>query len=121
MGCPTFTMSHAVRLEAKQKQIKLDKESMREFATEIREKNGRGVVAELCIPHLKKLLEKEDLIVVDGVRSPEEPEIFKREFGDDFVLMCAWAPFNLRVKRLGRNRDDEVSNAEELKKRDRKE
>ena len=125
MGCPTFTMSDAVREEAKKQGVKIDKQSMREFATNIRKERGRGIVAELCILHLKEMVKKEDLIVVDGVRSPEEPEIFKKEFGDDFALVCIWAPFQLRVRRLGgedrKGRDDEVTNAEELKKRDRKE
>jgi len=65
------------------------------------------------------------LIIIDGVRSPEEPEIFKKEFGKDFALVCVWAPFKLRTRRLGGEdrvlRDDEVTNAEGLKVRDRKE
>lgn len=125
MGCPTFTMSDAVREEAKKRNFQIDKESMREFATAIRKEHGRGIVAELCVPHLKELLKKEELIIVDGVRSPEEPEVFKQHFGEDFVLVCVWAPFKLRVQRLGgqdrQGRDDEVTDEEELKNRDRKE
>jgi len=125
MGCPAFAMSTAVRDEAKKQNFKIDKVSMREFATQIRKERGRGVVAELSIPFLKDILKQDDLIIVDGVRSPEEPEVFKNEFGDDFVLLCVWAPFKLRVKRLGGEgrelRDDEVVTEEELKKRDLKE
>ena len=125
MGCPAFAMSTAVREEAKKQNFEINKESMREFATKIRKERGRGVVAELSIPFLKELMTQDDLIIVDGVRSPEEPEIFKNQFGDDFVLLCVWAPFKLRVRRLGgegrQSRDDEVETEEELKKRDRKE
>jgi dephospho-CoA kinase len=125
MGCPAFAMSTAVREEAKKQRVKIDKVSMREFATKIREERGRGVVAEFCIPHLKEMLRSEDLIIVDGVRSPEEPEVFKNQFGDDFALVCIWAPFKLRVRRLGGEdrvmRDDAVGTEMELKMRDRKE
>lgn len=133
LGCPTFIMRTVVEDEAKkQGQWPMTNESLREFATNIRKEKGRGVVAELCIPHLRKMLETEDMIIVDGLRSPEEPTIFKKEFGDDFVLLCVWAPFRLRALRLARpdsaNDPREAGHAssdpktvDELKWRDQKE
>ncbi|MBI1974195.1 AAA family ATPase [Candidatus Micrarchaeota archaeon] len=126
MGCQTFVMSSAVRAEMEKHGIEVNKESMREFATKIRQEKGRGVAGELSLPYLRDVLGHEDMVIIDGIRSPEEPEIFKREFGDDFMLICVWAPFKLRAKRLGdperlKTRSDEVITDEELKGRDKKE
>ncbi|MBI4214557.1 dephospho-CoA kinase [archaeon] len=126
MGCPTFVMRAAVENEMQKNGLEVTKESLREFATKIREERGRGIAGELSIPFLREILKEDDMLIVDGIRSPEEPEILKREFGNDFVLVCVWAPFQLRARRLGdperlKSRQDEITTAEELRDRDKKE
>jgi|TARA_Y100000310_G_scaffold321687_1_gene379662 dephospho-CoA kinase len=121
-GFKKVVMSDAVRAEMDKKGIQINHENLRNFATEIRDKHGRGYVAELCIPLINEL-KSEPSVVIDGIRSPEAIIIFKKEYGADFVLISVNSSFEIRYSRLGRPErtgDDPVS-SEELKWRDEKE
>lgn len=123
-GYKFFVMRTVVEEEMKKAGLEINNTNLRNFATELREKNGRGIVAELCIPHIDTLAKKEKVIVIDGVRSPEEVDVFKRQYGNDFLLLAVWASFSTRSKRIGNRKDhpkDEPANPEELTWRDGKE
>ncbi|MFH1450485.1 MAG: AAA family ATPase [archaeon] len=123
-GYKFFLMRSAVEAEMKKANVPVNNVNLRNFATDLRAKKGRGVVAELCLPHLDKLKKTEKVVVIDGVRSPEELLIFKKQYGEDFVLIAVWASLQSRFKRLGNRPDhtnDEPKNLEELKWRDDKE
>ena len=122
-GCKFFLMRTAVEEKMKEQSIEISNESLRTFPTKLREEQGRGVVAELCIPHLDKL-KTEAVVVIDGIRSPEEIDVFKKQYGEDFVLIAVWASLKTRFSRLGNRSDhpaDEPKTMEELKWRDEKE
>jgi len=121
-GYKFFLMRTAVEELMKEQGIEISNETLRNFPTKLREARGRGVVAELCIPHLEKL-KTETVVVIDGIRSPEEIDVFKTKYGDDFVLISVWASLNKRFSRLGRvdHPKDEPKTLEELKWRNEKE
>ena len=56
-----------------------------------------------------------DVIVIDGIRSPEEIDVFKKEYGDDFVLISVEADFEVCLSRLPERaktrKDDPVDEA----------
>jgi dephospho-CoA kinase len=94
-----------------------------EVAQALREENGPGAIADRSLPIIQAALEDNETVVVDGIRSDTEVEIFEDAFGDDFVLVSIEAPFELRAKRLDlRGRDaSEAEGGESLEHRDERE
>jgi len=122
-GYPRVLMSAVLKEEMARRKITIDYDSILEFATNLRRERGNGAVAELCVPYFDKLLKKSAVVVLDGVRSPDEITVMKKKYGDDFVLIAVTATFSNRFKRLGRedHAETEASNVEELENRDEKE
>lgn len=74
-----------------------------EFATEMREKHGYGVVAEWC---LEEIEQAEGDVFIDGMRSPEERTAFEESIEMELVYINA--PASLRLQRMkDRGRDGE--------------
>ncbi|MHC1577484.1 MAG: nucleoside/nucleotide kinase family protein, partial [Candidatus Methanospirareceae archaeon] len=62
------------------------------------------------------------VVVVDGIRGVAEVEAFKKEFGDDFVLVRVDAPLRVRYERIqARGRGDDSLSLEEFKNREARE
>lgn len=113
---PVISMGDCVREEAKKRGVREDAKSMQEFIVELRKEHGPGVVAELTIKKIKELNGK--FVVVDGLRSKEELEIFKKTF-KRILLLVVVASIETRLKRLSRRRRaDDPKTLEELQARD---
>lgn len=73
---------------------------------EIREKYGMEAMAVLSKEKIKKSLEKETLVVLDGLYSFEEYQYLKKEFKDvKVVLLVLWADKKLRYDRVEKRKD----------------
>lgn len=86
-------------------------EEIREFATNMREEHGKGVFA-------KKLIEQytfsKDLVVIDGIRSPEEISLLKEHTNNRCVIAYVHTPYQIRYNRVvTRGRDGEEDMTEE--------
>lgn len=78
-----------------------------EFATEMREKHGYGIVAEWCLEEIEQV--RGD-IFVDGMRSPEERTVFEESIEIELVYINAPASLRLqRMKDRGREGEDTFS------------
>ncbi len=122
MGIPVVVMGDVVREEVKRRGLELTDENAGRVAGELREKEGMDAIAKRCIPAIRKKLEEKGIVVVDGIRGIAEVERFRKEFGDDFILINIEAPLETRFERaLRRKRDDDVRTVEDLKKRDERE
>jgi len=89
-------------------------EEVSKFAIEVRKKMGRGAVAKLAIPILRRKLSSGGKVVISGVRSPEEVEIFRKEF-KEFLLIRVKSEKGNRIERaLKRGRPDDPSSMEEF-------
>jgi dephospho-CoA kinase len=85
----------------------------------LREEKGPGVVAELCVPKIKEAGSK--IVIVDGIRSLDEIEAFKRHFSN-FLLIAIHSSPETRFKRLfRRRRSDDPGNWETFVERDSRE
>ncbi len=59
---------------------------------------------------------------MDGIRGIAEVETFKKEFGDEFLLVNIEAPLEVRYERIkSRGREDDLLSLEEFKKREARE
>lgn len=122
LGIPVVVMGDIVREEVKRRGLELTDENAGKVATELREKEGMDAIAKRCIPIIREKAKEKGIVVVDGIRGIAEVERFKKEFGDDFILINIESPIEMRFERaLKRKRADDIQTIEELKKRDERE
>lgn len=117
-GAIIISMGDIIREEAKKRG-----ESTKETAVNLRKEFGDDIVSELTIKKIKKLIEDDDssFILIEGIRSPREVEMFKENF-DDFFILSIFANDKLRFERLKiRNREDDSQDYEGFHKRDKTE
>ncbi len=69
-------MGDVIREETKRRGLSPDSKNTGEVMKELREKLGEGAVAQLCLNSIKQL--REDAVIVDGIRSMAEVEVFQK-------------------------------------------
>ncbi|MDI9645146.1 MAG: AAA family ATPase [Archaeoglobales archaeon] len=122
MGIPVVVMGDVVREEAIKRKLPMNNENLGKIAEELRRKYGKDAIAVLCLPKIRDAGAEKGIVVVDGVRSIEEVERFKKEFGDDFLLIAIECPEEIRLERAKkRMRSDDMLTIDELRARDRRE
>lgn len=92
-----------------------------EFATRMREENGRGIFAEKLIEELE--FGDDVVLVIDGVRSPEEVEKLRETVSNGCTIVYIQADQETRYDRVvsrGREGEDEMS-LEDFQSRDERE
>ncbi|MCW3133957.1 MAG: AAA family ATPase [Methanophagales archaeon] len=130
LGIPVITMGEVIREELRKRGLPLNDKNAGRVANELRAREGMDAVAKRCIPLIKAQRksagknQKVIVVVVDGVRGIAEVETFKKEFGNDFVLVRIDAPLSLRYERIksrGRGDDLDLLSLEEFKNREKRE
>ena len=116
---PVVTMGDVIRAECRERGLD-PAEHHGEVAAALREENGPAAIAEASLPHIEAALEDAETVVVDGVRSDTEVEVFAERFGEAFTLVGIEAPFELREKRI-EDRGREDADGESLAARDDRE
>lgn len=117
-GAIIVGMGDIVREESKKRG-----EDSKITAVNLRKEHGKYIIAELTIAKIKRIISKENskLIIVEGIRSPYEVNLFKENF-KDFSIISIFTNPNLRFKRLqDRKREDDSNNYEEFLERDKRE
>ena len=93
-------------------------------ARKLREEHGQYIVAKLTVQKIRNFLEKNpdaDTILVEGIRSPYEIEMFKENF-DNFSSVSVFACAKTRFERLVlRGRADDPENYDDFLVRDKRE
>ncbi|WP_181692002.1 AAA family ATPase [Natronomonas sp. LN261] len=119
-GVPVVTMGDVIRAECRKRGLD-PAERHGEVASTLREENGPAAVAEASLPHVESALEDADTVVVDGIRSDTEADVFEHRFDDSFTLVGIEAPFEIRRTRIDERGRDDVENGEDLVARDERE
>ncbi|WP_254762656.1 AAA family ATPase [Natrinema marinum] len=121
-GIPVVTMGDVVRQETADRGLDPTKDHGT-VAQALREENGPTAIAERSLPMIEDRLEDHETVLVDGLRSDVEVDVFEAEFGDAFTLVSIEAPFDLRAERIDdRGRDaSEDDGGEGLAARDERE
>ncbi|MFP8957730.1 AAA family ATPase [Natrialbaceae archaeon A-CW3] len=121
-GIPVVTMGDVVRQETADRGLDPSKDHGT-VAQALREENGPAAIAKRSLPMLEDRLETNEAVLVDGIRSGTEVDVFEARFGDAFTLVSIEAPFDLRRERLSdRGRDaGERDGGEGLEARDERE
>lgn len=116
MNIPVVVMGDVIRQLAAKKHPSPSNAQLRKLMVDIRRREGPAAVAKRTIPLVRRL--KSEIVVVDGVRSLDEVEAYRRVF-PRFRLIAVHASPRERFARLrGRARSDDSKRWEEFVKRD---
>ena len=90
-----------IREEMRARKIPTDRESMRVFSKNMREKMGNGYPANIAAGKIACDT------VISGPRNLAEVEVFRKKFEKNFLLVAVDAPIEIRYQRVknGRERD----------------
>lgn len=117
-GFKRVVMGDVIREETRARGMEPDEKNTAKVMLELREKYGPGAVAEVCLRSLKAM--KEQVVVVDGVRSFAEVEVFARE--GRVKLIAIHASRDRRFKLLSeRGRSDAPASRASFDDRDKRE
>jgi dephospho-CoA kinase len=100
-GYDVVVMGDVVREETRKRGLELNPKNVGVVMLDLRKRSGAGVIAEKCVPTIQA---KEDSkIIVDGLRSLDEANVFKAHF-PSFVLVAVHASPETRFGRLNNRR-----------------
>jgi dephospho-CoA kinase len=117
LGYEIVRMGDVVRAEATGRGVQNSDRGVGGFANTERQAHGNDIWARRCLHRLKGRR-----TIVDGSRSLDELEVFRKEFGDSVELVAIHAPQRQRYQRLlDRGREDAPGSWEEFLERDRRE
>jgi dephospho-CoA kinase len=112
-------MGDVVRQEAERRSLEPNPENIGKIMLELREKEGKGVIAKRSIPKIEEA--KKHKVIVDGIRSLEEVEEFKKRFLK-FTLIATCSSPETRFQRLyRRRRSDDAEGWDVFHERDMRE
>jgi dephospho-CoA kinase len=117
-GYRRVVMGDVIREETIRRGLDPDEKNTGRVMLELRERYGPGAVAEVCLRAIEGL--KDRVVVVDGIRSYAEVEVFAR--AGDVKLLAVMASRDRRFKLLAqRGRADAPKTREAFDERDRRE
>ncbi len=120
LDIPVVSMGDVVREETARRGLPPTDENVGGTGTKLRREEGMDAIARRCVPRIRSL--DSGVTVVDGTRSVEEVNYFKRQFSNDFKLVAIHAPLELRFERIkNRARSDDMRSIDDLKRRDERE
>ena len=117
-GFRRIVMGDVIREETRRRGLEPDEKNTARVMLELREKFGPGAVAEVCLRSLKAM--KEQVVVVDGIRSFAEVEVFARE-GTVKLLAIHASPYRRFKLLTDRGRSDAPASRAGFDERDRRE
>ena len=119
MGYGVVVMGDVVREETKKRGLSVNPENIGKVMLEMRRQWGSNIVAKKCIMKIEE--QERAKVIIDGIRSLSEVEVFRKEFSN-FTLMAICASPQKRFRRLfRRKRSDDPYSWEIFRERDMRE
>lgn len=113
LGYVKYGLGDVVRGIAKERKLPLYREVLQSIRKEYDFKYGREYIPNLIVKEIAQ--RRDDKIIITGIRTIEEYEIFKRELG--MLLIYVSADKNIRYERMLRRSDEkDATTIEELEK-----
>lgn len=118
-GYNAVIMGDLVREETRRRGLELNPENIGKTMLGLRQKEGSSTIAKRCIPKIDQSTKGK--AIVDGIRSMEEVNEFKKHFSR-FILVAIHSSPETRFKRLySRRRKDDPGNWKIFGERDMRE
>jgi len=119
LGYSVVVMGDEIREETRRRGLEPTPENIGKIMLQLREEEGSAVVAKRCIPKIENA--KSDIVFVDGIRSLNEVDEFKRHF-KNFTLIAVHSSPETRFRRLfKRKRSDDPQGWDVFYQRDLRE
>jgi dephospho-CoA kinase len=119
LGYDIVVMGDVIRQETLKRSLALTPQNVGKVMLQLREEGGNYVIAEKCIPKIEE--QASFKVLVDGLRSLHEADIFKKHFSK-FSLLAVHASPETRFNRLSnRRRSDDTSDWKVFYERDMRE
>jgi dephospho-CoA kinase len=119
LGYAIVVMGDVVRQETVKRGFELTPQNVGKVMLELRQKEGNFVIAKKCVPKIEE--QTSNKVLVDGLRSLYEAEIFKEHFSK-FCLVAVHASPDTRFDRLSnRHRSDDPTEWKVFNERDMRE
>lgn len=124
-GFKVIGMSLGIKQLMKKQKIEINNKNLRNFSNELRKKYGNEIVARLTVEKAKTLLKKgekqEVKLLIDGIRSLQEIEYFKKLFKKIYVIAII-SNQKIRYNRISkRARKDDTKSYKDFLWRENKE
>lgn len=108
MGFPVVRMGDLIWEEVDRQGLPRDAANVGRVAHEMREQHGKDIWALRTVERMREIAHGAAIVMVDGVRSNDEVDVFRRELGADFHLVAIHTDQHERFHRLtSRARDDD--------------
>ncbi|MEM1514918.1 MAG: AAA family ATPase [Thermoproteota archaeon] len=118
-GFPVIVMGDEVRAEAALRNLEPTPKNLGRLMLQLRAEEGMDAVARRCMRKIENL--DADVIVINGLRSPQEVEFFRREFPYFKVVAVHSSPKTRFERLLKRGRCDDPKDWETFSARDKRE
>jgi dephospho-CoA kinase len=119
LGYAIVVMGDFIRQETRTRGLELTPQNVGKVMLELRQENGNHVIARRCVPKIREQFNSK--VLVDGLRSLHEAEIFKENFLK-FSIIAVHAQPEIRFLRLAnRGRSDDTSERQLFHERDMRE
>jgi dephospho-CoA kinase len=119
LGYDIVAMGDMVREQTRLRGLEPTPANIGKVMLELRAESGNYVIAQKCIPNIEE--QKSSHVLIDGLRSLHEADIFKEHFAS-FTLVAVHSPPQVRFERLRiRGRSDDPPNYEVFHERDMRE
>lgn len=121
-GGSRLTISNILRRTLESLHKESTRENLIELALVLKKGFGGSVLMEAMLKEVE--LEDADLVIVDGLRMPGDPDPFKREYEDDFRLIYITADQKIRYERSvnrGEKAGEDEASFEDFQKNEKKE
>ena len=92
-GFVYFSLSDVVREETVARGLEMSRKNLQDVGNDLRENFGGAVL----VHRLEERINKQDFVVIDGIRNPEEIFAIKEQFGGKIITISAYK--NRRVER----------------------
>jgi len=121
-GVPVVSMGDVIRAECRDRDLDPATDHGR-VAKALREETGPAAIADRSLPLIEDALADAEAVLVDGIRSDAEVDVFEDAYGEDFTLVSIEVPFEVRAERIeARGRDKGADEGgESLAERDERE
>lgn len=121
-GHPVVRMGDLIWAEVERRGLPRDAKHVGEVANAMRATEGKDVWARRTAERVRESAAGHRLVLIDGIRSQEEVETFRRELGHDFILVAIHTDPDHRFQRMvARGRQDDSTDVGVLRARDERE
>jgi dephospho-CoA kinase len=119
VGYVAVSMGDVIREETQKRGLELNPQNVGKVMLDLRKEGGDNIIAEKCVPKIEA--NHSSRIVIDGLRSLNEAEVFKANFAG-FKLIAVHTSSPIRFNRLSmRGRSDDPKTFEVFHERDMRE